>query len=63
MQIDDLVKQVGPPNVDSQATGTSVRDYRRADTLESLPNEIIGLYDRDGRAGGVLVFDPSVLSN
>ena len=48
VHIDDLVALAGPENVDSRSTGTSVRDYLRADTGESLPDEVIALYDRDG---------------
>jgi hypothetical protein len=62
VHIDDLIAQSGPENVDSRCTGTSVRDYRRLDTGEPLPSEVIGLHDRDGSHDGVLVFDPSVLS-
>ena len=62
VHIDDLAALAGPKNVDSRSTGTSVRDYRRADNGEPLAAEIIELYDRDGRNGGVLVFDPSVLN-
>jgi hypothetical protein len=61
VHIDDLASRAGPENVDSRSTGTSVRDYIRADTRESLPAEIISLYDQDGSRDGVLVFDPSVL--
>jgi hypothetical protein len=61
VHIDDLFAQAGPENVDSQCTGTSVRDYIRTDTWESLPDEVIALYDRNGNKNGLLVFDPSVL--
>jgi len=62
VHIDDLMGQIGPENVDSLATGTSVRDYRRVDTGNSLPDEVIELYDQAGSKDGVLVFDPSVLN-
>ena len=62
VHIDDLVSQAGPDNVDSQSTGTSVRDYCRADTGESLPDTVIAQYDSNGSSEGVLVFDPSVLN-
>jgi hypothetical protein len=62
VHIDDLAAHAGPDNVDSQSTGTSVRDYRRADTGESLPATVIAQYDHDGSSEGVLVFDPSVLN-
>jgi hypothetical protein len=39
-----------------------VRDYRRAATGESLPDNVIAQYDHDGSSEGVLVFDPSVLN-
>jgi hypothetical protein len=62
VHIDDLVSQAGPDNVDSQGTGTSVRDYCRVDTGESLPDRVIAQYDCNGSSEGVLVFDPSVLN-
>ncbi|MAU81569.1 MAG: hypothetical protein CME34_06810 [Gordonia sp.] len=61
LHIDDLLSDAGPVNVDSRSTGTSVRDYLRADTFESLPDEVIARYGADGSADGVLVFDPKVL--
>ena len=62
VHIEDLIANAGPANVDSNSTGTSVRDYRRADTGESLPDSVIAQYDHDGSSEGVLVFDPSVLN-
>ena len=62
VHIEDLITRAGPDNVDSSSTGTSVRDYLRADTGESLPDSVIAQYDRDGSNDGVLVFDPSVLA-
>ncbi|MCX2965355.1 hypothetical protein [Gordonia aquimaris] len=61
LHIDDLLSDAGPVNVDSRSTGTSVRDYLRADTFEPLPDEVIARYGADGSADGVLVFDPKVL--
>jgi hypothetical protein len=62
VHVDDLIAHAGPDNVDSRCTGTSVRDYRRADTGELLPDNVIAEYDRNGSREGVLVFDPSVLN-
>lgn len=62
VHVDDLVAHTGPENVDSRSTGTSVRDYRRIDTGDSLPDEVIALYDRAGSRDGVLMFDPCVLN-
>ncbi len=61
VHLDDLITNGGPANVDSSSTGTSLRDYRRADTLDQLPDEVIALYDHGGSSDGVLVFDPAVL--
>ncbi|GCE36408.1 hypothetical protein Rhow_001774 [Rhodococcus wratislaviensis] len=61
VDLDDLITKAGPVNIDSVSTGTSVRDYRRADSYDQLPDEVIDLYDQGGSADGVLVFDPAVL--
>jgi hypothetical protein len=61
IHLDDLIAKAGPENVDSSSTGTSLRDYRRADNLEVLPDDLIAAYDHGGSTDGVLVFDPSVL--
>jgi hypothetical protein len=63
VHIDDLAAQLGPANIDSRSTGTSIRDYIRADNHQQLPDDIIALYDKDGKREGVLVFDPSVLES
>ena len=52
---------VGPKNVDSSSTGTSLRDYIRTDNHTMLPDDVISQYDKDGSEEGVLVFDPAVL--
>jgi hypothetical protein len=63
VHIDDLIANVGPENVDSQSTGTSVRDYLRADNGEPLPDDVVAQYDQDSPKESVLVFDPSVLNS
>jgi hypothetical protein len=61
VNLDDLVAKAGPENVDSSSTGTSLRDFHRADNLEALPDDVVAAYDHGGSTEGVLVFDPSVL--
>jgi hypothetical protein len=61
VNVDDLIGKDGPENVDSDSTGTTLRDFRRADNLAPLPDYVIAQYDHDGSTDGVLVFDPSVL--
>lgn len=63
VNVDDLVGNRGPENIDSDSTGTSLRDFRRTDNLDPLPEHVIKQYDNDGSAEGVLVFDPSVLNH
>ncbi len=50
VHIDDARRKRGAPNVDSRCTGTTMRDYLRASTLEHLPEEVIALYDDDTAA-------------
>jgi hypothetical protein len=51
VHLDDLTDGVSAPNLDSQSTGTTLRDFMRASDLEALPEEIVALYDnRPGRA-------------
>ncbi|WP_072689805.1 hypothetical protein [Rhodococcus marinonascens] len=61
ISLDDLIAKAGPVNVDSHSTGTSLRDYIRADDYERLPDDVVALYDQGGSPEGVLVFNPSVL--
>jgi hypothetical protein len=46
VNLDDLVERVAAPNIDSQCTGTTLRDFLRASDLEPLPEEVIAMYDR-----------------
>jgi Phytanoyl-CoA dioxygenase (PhyH) len=52
VNLDDLVEGVGAPNVDSECTGTTLRDFLRASDLEPLPEEVIAIY---GRAAAMAV--------
>jgi hypothetical protein len=46
VNLDDLIERVGAPNIDSECTGTTLRDFLRASDLEPLPEDIIAAYDR-----------------
>jgi hypothetical protein len=46
VNLDDLVEGVAAPNVDSECTGTTLRDFLRASDLEPLPEEVIAKYDK-----------------
>ena len=44
VHLDDVLRQVGAPNVDSACTGTTIGDYLRTTDLSHLPQEAMALY-------------------
>ena len=44
VSLDDLLEGVGAPNVDSECTGTTLRDFLRASDLAPLPDDVIEAY-------------------
>lgn len=50
VHLDDVWSKCGAPNVDSAATGTTLRDYRRGTDLAQLPDDAVALYF-DGTEG------------
>jgi hypothetical protein len=44
VNLDDIWTKCGAPNVDSAATGTTLRDYVRATDFTPLPDEAVALY-------------------
>jgi hypothetical protein len=46
VNVDDLVDGIAAPNIDSECTGTTLRDFLRASDLEPLPEDVIARYDR-----------------
>ena len=46
VNLDDLLEGVGAPNLDSECTGTTLRDFLRASDLAPLPEDVIAAYDR-----------------
>jgi hypothetical protein len=45
VNLDDLIEGVAAPNIDSECTGTTLRDFLRASDLELLPDDVIARYD------------------
>jgi len=45
VNVNDLEEGVAAPNIDSECTGTTLRDFLRASDLEPLPEPIIEMYD------------------
>ena len=46
VNLDDLVEGIGAPNIDSECTGTTLRDFLRASDLEPLPEDVIAMYGK-----------------
>jgi len=49
VNLSDLVDRVGAPNLDSECSGTTLRDFVRASDLEPLPDDVVAMYDGQSR--------------
>jgi hypothetical protein len=58
VHLDDVVDGRGAANIDSECTGTTLRDFLRASDSTRLPDEIAGEYDTQP-AEGELIFAPA----
>lgn len=56
----DLRSRTGAPNLDSNCTGTSLRDFMRATDLSRLPDDLVAEYDSDSESDGVRVYQPAL---
>jgi hypothetical protein len=56
---DDVASNTGAPNLDSECTGTTLRDYLNCVDLSHVPDDLIAKYDTEPPDGGVLVYDPT----
>ena len=55
---DDVVLARGAPNIDSECTGTSLRDFLRGTDFSRLPEEIVSEYDAEPPGeDAVLIYD------
>jgi hypothetical protein len=59
VNLDDAQARRGAPNLDSECTGTTMRDYLRASDLTHVPEEVVAMYDDDTADRGALVFPAS----
>jgi Phytanoyl-CoA dioxygenase (PhyH) len=57
VHLDDVAARQGAPNVDSQCTGTTMRDYLRMMDQARIPEELIAIYDDGTQGRGRLVYD------
>jgi len=58
VHLDDAVRKLGAPNIDSECTGTVMRDFIRASDLAPMPQDVIALYDDGTEGEGDLVYRP-----
>jgi hypothetical protein len=58
VHIGDLRAKISASNIDSECTGTSLRDFLRAADLSPMPEDVVQLYDTEAVAEGVLVYRP-----
>ncbi len=58
VHLDDVLGRRGAPNVDSDCTGTTLRDFLRGSDFERLPENVAALYDEQPPSEGELIFQP-----
>ena len=59
---DDVMARRGAPNIDTRATGTTLRDFKRASDFADLSEEAIALHDDDSaNSGRILHFGDKLL--
>jgi hypothetical protein len=58
VHVDDVAAKIGAPNIDSAATGTTLRDFLRGSDFCRLPDHMVALYDTEVPSDGELIFQP-----
>jgi hypothetical protein len=58
VHLSDLRRRIAAPNIDSECTGTSLRDFLRAGDLSPMPEDVVAMYDSTSVSEGVLVYRP-----
>jgi hypothetical protein len=56
VHLDDARAKRGAPNIDSECTGTVMRDFLRGSDLSRLPEDVIALHDDRIATDGELVY-------
>jgi len=60
VNLDDVRERIGAPNLDSECTGTTMRDYLSCDDFTRVPDEVVAMYDTEPPVDGVLVYEPTI---
>jgi hypothetical protein len=58
VHLSDVASKAGAPNIDSAASGTTLRDFLRGTDLTCIPEELVSLYDDETVTDGELIFQP-----
>jgi hypothetical protein len=58
VHVGDIKRKRSAPNLDSDCTGTSIRDFLRARDLSAVPADVVTVIEPEPVAEGVLVFKP-----
>jgi hypothetical protein len=59
VHLGDAATKIGAPNLDSECTGTSLRDFLRASDLSPLPEDVVALYEPEPLSDGLLIYKPA----
>ena len=62
VNLHDVKTKTGPPNIDSEPVGTSLRDFMKGSDLTRMPEDVVALYDDEEAREGVLVYQPGAVS-
>jgi hypothetical protein len=60
VHLNDVLSSKGAVNLDSQCTGTALRDFLRATDHGRLPEEVVRPYDSGDIGDGMLVYTPEL---
>ena len=60
VHVDDVLGKAGALNIDSAATGTTLRDFLRGTDFFRMPDDIAQLYDEEPPIDGELIFQHDV---
>lgn len=60
VNLDDVRDRVGAPNIDSECTGTTMRDYLSCADRTRIPDDLVAKYDTEPPKEGVLIYEPTV---
>jgi hypothetical protein len=58
IHVGDVRTRVGAPNLDSECTGTTIRDHLSCRDLSRIPDELVAMYDTEPPTDGVLIYEP-----